>query len=110
METISHPPANLFQALADPSRLLVVQTLSAGPRRAGELAERSKLSPPTMSKHLKVLLDAGIIVDRRDATDARVRQFELRVDQIRSLAAWCDGLQAEWNTQLNAFKRHVEKR
>jgi DNA-binding transcriptional ArsR family regulator len=98
----------LLQALADPTRLGVVQLLSTGPRRAGELAEASGLSAPAMSKHLRVLLGAGLVADERHPDDARVRIFRLRPESVVALRAWLDQLQAHWDDQLRAFKRHVE--
>jgi DNA-binding transcriptional ArsR family regulator len=102
--------ASLLQALADPNRLGVVQLLSTGPRRAGELAEASGLSAPAMSKHLRVLLEAGIVTDERLSEDARVRIFRLRPESVVGLQAWLDQLQAHWNEQLQSFKRHVERK
>jgi DNA-binding transcriptional ArsR family regulator len=100
--------APLLQALADPNRLGVVQLLSDRPRRAGELAEASGLSAPAMSKHLRVLLEAGIVSDERVPEDARVRVFRLRPESVVALRAWLDQLQAHWDDQLRSFKRHVE--
>jgi DNA-binding transcriptional ArsR family regulator len=100
----------LLQALADPTRLGVVQLLSTGPRRAGEIAEAAGLSPPAMSKHLRVLLQAGIVADERVIDDARVRVFRLRPESVVALQAWLDQLQAHWDDQLRAFKRHVERK
>jgi DNA-binding transcriptional ArsR family regulator len=98
----------LLHALADPTRLGVVQLLSTGPRRAGELAAASGLSAPAMSKHLRVLLEAGLVADERPPDDARVRIFRLRPESVVALRAWLDQLQAHWDDQLRAFKRHVE--
>jgi DNA-binding transcriptional ArsR family regulator len=100
----------LFQALADPTRLGVVQLLSSGPRRAGELAAAAGVPPPAMSKHLRVLLEAGVVVDERLADDARVRVFRLRPESVVGLRAWLDQLQAQWDDQLRSFKAHVEKK
>jgi DNA-binding transcriptional ArsR family regulator len=100
----------LLQALADPTRLGVVQLLSVGPKRAGELAEASGLSAPAMSKHLRVLLHAGVIADERPPEDARVRVFRLRPESVVGLRAWLDQLQAHWDDQLGSFKRHVERK
>jgi DNA-binding transcriptional ArsR family regulator len=98
----------LLQALADPTRLGVVQLLSSGPRRAGELADAFSLSAPTMSKHLRVLLRAGVVADERAEEDARVRVFRLRPESVTALRAWLDQLEALWDEQLRSFKRHVE--
>jgi DNA-binding transcriptional ArsR family regulator len=102
--------APVLQALADPTRLAVVQLLSTGPRRAGELAVASGMSAPAMSKHLRVLLEAGIVADERVPEDARVRIFRLRPESVVALRAWLDQLQAHWDDQLRSFKRHVERK
>lgn len=98
----------LFEALADPTRRQVVQLLSAGPRRAGDIAEHAGVSGPAMSRHLRVLLAAGIVADERLPGDARVRVFRLRPDSIVPIQAWLDQLRAHWQEQLQSFKRHIE--
>ena len=102
--------APLLRALADPTRLGVVQQLSAGPRRAGELADASGVPAAAMSKHLRVLLRAGIVADERPPQDARTRVFRLRPESVVGLRAWLDQLQAHWDEQLESYKRHVEAR
>jgi DNA-binding transcriptional ArsR family regulator len=99
---------DVLDALADPTRRRVVQLLGEGPRRAGELATESGTSAPAMSRHLRILLDAGVVVDERVATDARLRVFRLRPDSLVAVQAWLDQVQAQWNEQLHSFKRHVE--
>jgi DNA-binding transcriptional ArsR family regulator len=100
----------LFEALADPTRRHVVQLLGAGPRRAGELAEASGSSAPAMSRHLRVLLQAGVVTDERPPEDARVRVFRLRPESLLALQAWLDQLRAQWDEQLESFKQHLERR
>ena len=75
---------------------------------AGELATELGTSAPTMSRHLKALLDAGVVADERLASDARARVFHLRPESMAAVQAWLDQLQAQWDEQLGAFKRHVE--
>lgn len=98
----------VFVALADPTRRQVVELLGSGPRRAGDLAHAAGTSAPAMSRHLRVLLAAGMVADERGRDDARVRLFRLRPESVEGLRAWLDQLQAEWDEQLQAFKRHVE--
>lgn len=100
----------VFEALADPTRRIIIELLGEGPRRAGELAAAAGTSPPTMSRHLRVLLDAGVVADERPPGDARVRVFRLRPESMTAVQAWLDQIQAHWNEQLQSFKRHVEKR
>ena len=102
--------APVLTALADPTRRRVVQLLSAGPRRAGELAAASGTSAPAMSRHLRVLLGAGIVVDERPSSDARTRVFWLRPESIAPLRDWLDQLQTACDEQLASFKRHIEGR
>jgi DNA-binding MarR family transcriptional regulator len=61
-----------------------------------------------MSRHLKTLLDAGVVEDERVRADARVRVFKLRPQSLVAVRAFLDQLQAEWNIQLRSFKTHVE--
>jgi DNA-binding transcriptional ArsR family regulator len=99
---------DVFEAIADPTRRQVVRLLGARPHRAGELAAAAGLSPPAMSRHLKLLLSSGIVEDERVSDDARLRIFKLRPQSLVAVRAFLDQLQAEWDDQLASFKRHVE--
>jgi DNA-binding transcriptional ArsR family regulator len=98
----------VLRALGEPARLRLVEALSRGPRRAGDLAQDLGLPAPTVSKHLRVLLDAGVVLDERRREDARVRVFRLRPESVVAVRAWLDQLQAHWDEQLRAFKAHVD--
>lgn len=98
----------VLEALADPVRRQVVTLLSDGPRRAGQLAGAAGMSAPAMSRHLRVLLAAGVIEDGRIEADARARVFRLRPQSLLAVQAWLDQIQAGWNEQLASYKRHVE--
>ena len=99
----------VLTALADPTRRRVVELLGQGPQRAGALSSAVGMSAPAMSRHLRVLLAAGVVDDERLPEDARARVFRLRPDSLVSLRAWLDQLEAEWDEQLASFKRHVER-
>jgi DNA-binding transcriptional ArsR family regulator len=100
----------LFGALSDPSRRRVVQLLGHRPMRAGELADAAGLSAPAMSRHLRVLLRAGVVADERGEHDARLRVFRLQPEGLVDLRIWLDRLQADWDQQLASFERHVERK
>jgi DNA-binding transcriptional ArsR family regulator len=100
----------VFLALADPTRREVIELLGNGARRAGELAEAAGTSAPVMSRHLRILLESGLVADERVPGDARLRVFRLRREPVLALQAWLDQLQAHWSEQLGAFKRHVEEK
>jgi DNA-binding transcriptional ArsR family regulator len=97
-------------ALADPTRRRVVELLGDRAHRAGELATAAGTSPPVMSRHLRVLLEAGLVADERVPDDARLRVFRLRPEPVAALQAWLDQLQAHWNEQLGSFKHYVEEK
>ena len=63
-----------------------------------------------MSRHLRVLLEAGIVADERPPQDARGRLFRLRPDSLVPVQEWLDQLQAHADEQLASFKRHVERK
>jgi DNA-binding transcriptional ArsR family regulator len=100
--------AACFDALADETRRRVVELLSEGPQRAGKLAEHTGTSPAAMSRHLRILLEGGLVEDERLAADARVRVFRLRPEPLQDLQAWLDQVQAHWTEQLRAFRAHAE--
>ena len=100
----------LFVALADPTRRRVVELLGERAHRAGELSAAAGTSAAAMSRHLRILLEAGFVADERVPSDARLRVFRLRREPVLALQAWLDQLQAHWNEQLGAFKRYVEEK
>ena len=99
-------------ALADPTRRRVVELLRRAPRRAGELAEAFGVSPPAMSRHLRVLRTRGLVEEAREEgedRDARCRVYRLRPEPFRDLASWLAEVESFWSDQLGAFKRHAER-
>jgi DNA-binding transcriptional ArsR family regulator len=96
-------------ALADPVRRRSVELLAERPRRAGELAAEVGVSPPVMSRHLRVLRDAALVDEEHPAFDARVRIFSLRAARMAELRSWLADTEAGWSQQLAAFKEHLER-
>jgi DNA-binding transcriptional ArsR family regulator len=84
----------VIEALSDPTRRRIVTLLSAGPRRAGELAAETGMSAPAISRHLRALLAVSVIADERLAQDARARVFRLRPQPIATARDWLDQLLA----------------
>jgi DNA-binding transcriptional ArsR family regulator len=98
-----------FSALADPTRRAVVDLLRKKPRRAGELSAALAMSPPAMSRHLRVLRKVGLVSETGLDNDARVRVYALRRDRFVELRSWLEDVESFWGDQLSAFKAHVEK-
>jgi DNA-binding transcriptional ArsR family regulator len=96
-------------ALADPIRRKVVDLLRRRPHRAGELSDLLGLSPPAMSRHLKLLRSEGLVEEDHQGDDARVRTYRLRPEPFAGLRRWADEVEQFWNGQLVAFKKHAER-
>jgi DNA-binding transcriptional ArsR family regulator len=93
---------NGMDALGDPTRRAIFERLGAGPRAVGELAEGLPVSRPAVSQHLKVLKDAGLVVDRKAGTR---RLYQLDPRGVGALRAYFDSF---WMQALTAFKEAVE--
>jgi DNA-binding transcriptional ArsR family regulator len=96
-------------ALADPHRRRVVDLLSRGPRAAGDLARELELTPPAMSRHLRMLRQSGLVEESHPTFDARVRIYALRPEPMVHLLRWLEDAERLWSEQLVAFKTHLEK-
>lgn len=90
-------------ALADPTRRAIFERLSERPRAVGELARELPVSRPAVSQHLKVLKDAGLVVDRRVGNRSF---YYVNPDGIGALRSYLDQF---WNRALAAFKVAVEQ-
>jgi DNA-binding transcriptional ArsR family regulator len=101
------PLDTALAALADPTRRAVVDLLRNGPRAAGELAQSMQMSPPALSRHLRVLRHSGLVVGDGAAHDARLRMYRLEPSAFASLRDWLDELEAFWGEQLQAFAAHA---
>jgi DNA-binding transcriptional ArsR family regulator len=97
-----------FRALADPTRRGVIDLLRKKPRRAGELAAAFDMSPPAMSRHLRVLRKTGLVEEDGLDDDARVRVYRLCPAPFAALRDWLDEVETFWADQLDAFKVHAE--
>jgi DNA-binding transcriptional ArsR family regulator len=96
-------------ALADPYRRRTVDLLREGPRRSSDLARELNVTPPVMSRHLRVLRQSGLVQEEHPDFDARVRIYSLRPGAIHELRDWLDQIETMWMEQLSAFKSHLER-
>ena len=96
-------------ALADPLRRRAVELLAERPHRAGELAAALGTTPSTLSKHLRVLRQRGLVTDTHPEVDARVRIYTLRSAPMTELRTWLDTAERGWVEQLSAFAAHLER-
>ena len=91
-----------MEALGDPTRRAIFERLAGGPLAVGEIAKELPVSRPAVSQHLKVLKDAGLVIDRPDGNR---RIYQLNPDGVAAVRAYFDGF---WTQALAAFRAAVE--
>jgi DNA-binding transcriptional ArsR family regulator len=92
-----------LEALGDPTRRVIFEHVAESPRPVGELARELPVSRPAVSQHLRVLKEAGLVIDRQDGSR---RIYELDPDGLDALRAYLDQF---WNRALTAFKAAAEQ-
>jgi len=94
-----------YAALAEPHRREILDLLRERQRSVGELVERLRLSQPGVSKHLRVLRDAGLVDVQ---IDGRFRLYGLRAEPLAEVDRWLEPYRAHWSGRLDALERHRE--
>ena|SRR5919204_1451909 len=101
---------NALAALAEPNRLLIVELLRKGPRPVGDIAGKLRLNQPQVSKHLRVLTDAGLVEVHPIANQ---RIYNLRPQAFRELDKWLESYRQLWDDRhdrLNEYLQKVQKK
>jgi DNA-binding transcriptional ArsR family regulator len=96
----------VFRAIADPTRREILGLLRGGRRTVGELAGNFRTSRPAISKHLRLLRSAGLVVTHQQGT---ARICELNAKPLRAVNDWLRDYEAFWSASLRDLKRYVEK-
>jgi DNA-binding transcriptional ArsR family regulator len=96
----------VFHALADPTRRSILSRLARGEATVQDLTERLPMSQPAVSKHLKVLEEAGLVERRRDA---QRRWCRLRGEPLRDVASWAAALEAYWQESYERLDELLEE-
>lgn len=103
----SRAHAPVFAALGDETRLAIVGRLSGGaPRSIAELTEGSRLTRQAITKHLRVLEDAGLV---RSSREGREHRFQLEPDPLLEAKAYLDRISSEWDDALSRLRAFVEE-
>jgi DNA-binding transcriptional ArsR family regulator len=95
-----------FEAIAEPNRRVILDLLRAGERPAGDLVEATGLSQPGLSKHLKLLREAGLVSVR---PDGQRRLYRLEPQRLAALDEWLTPFRSFWAGRLDALNDHLEK-
>ncbi|HEU4421495.1 MAG TPA: metalloregulator ArsR/SmtB family transcription factor [Pilimelia sp.] len=94
-----------FAVLAEPTRRRILDALRRSDRSVGELVDALAVSQPTMSKHLKVLREAGLVSSR---TAAQQRIYRIETRPLQALDEWLDPYRRLWSKHLDALERHLD--
>jgi len=97
----------VFRAIADPTRREILRLLRGGQQTVGQIAANFSTSRPAISKHLRLLRSAGLIVTRESGT---TRLCELNAKPLRAVDDWLKDYDAFWSDSLRSLKRHIEER
>ena len=96
---------DVFRAIADPTRRAILDRLRAGPANAGSLAADFRSSRPAVSRHLRVLRNARLVVDTRIG---RQRLYAVDPVPLQQVVGWLEGYRAFWQASLDRLKRNLE--
>jgi DNA-binding transcriptional ArsR family regulator len=95
-----------LQALSEPHRMSILSMLIEGERPAGDFVDALPISQPTVSKHLSVLREAGLVTVRKDA---QRRMYRLNPAPLAELDAWLGRYRSLWAARLDALEAHLDK-
>jgi DNA-binding transcriptional ArsR family regulator len=95
---------DVLDVIAEPTRRRILDAVRVGEQSVGDLVERVGMHQPGVSRHLKVLRDAGLVEVRRDA---QRRLYRLRPEPLMELDARLEPYRAEWSGRLDALERHL---
>lgn len=95
-----------FSALAEPTRLRMVEILKDGPLSVGDIAERLELRQPQASKHLRVLLEAGLV---EVEAAANRRNYRLRTEPLEAMDAWLESYRKLWSERFDNLDDYLRK-
>jgi DNA-binding transcriptional ArsR family regulator len=98
---------SLFQALADPARLRIVEAMKAGECAVGDIVEHMDIHQSGVSRHLRILAEAGLVQMR---PEGQKRLYSLRREAFDQLDAWVAGYRRHWEARLDGFGAALERK
>ena len=99
--------SDAFNAVAEPRRRHILEFIAAEERSVGEIADALELEQPSVSKHLQVLRDVGLVTVRRDG---RRIFYRTNAARLRTIHDWCAMFAQHWRGQLRRIKAHAEEK
>lgn len=96
----------VLEAIAEPTRRRILDAVRGGERSVSDIVEIVGMHQPGVSRHLKVLRDAGLVEVRREA---QRRLYRLQPEPLKEVDEWLEPYRAEWADRLDALERHLER-
>ena len=95
-----------FAIIAEPNRRAILSLLVRSQQSVGEIERRLRMPQPTVSKHLRVLRDAGFV---ESTVDAQRRLYRLKPEPLQELDAWLAPFRRFWSAHVDALERHLDR-
>src|ERR1700676_3141491 len=97
---------SVFEIIAEPNRRAILSLLVSSQQSVGEIERQLRMTQPTVSKHLRVLREAGFV---ESTTDAQRRLYRLKPEPFQELDAWLARFRRFWSDQVDALERHLDR-
>ena len=95
-----------FEIIAEPNRRAILSLLVSSEQSVGEIESRLRMSQPAVSKHLRVLREAGFV---ESTVDAQRRLYRLKPEPFQEVDAWLAQFRRFWSTHVDALERHLDR-
>jgi DNA-binding transcriptional ArsR family regulator len=97
---------SVFDIIAEPNRRAILSLLASSEQSVGEIERQLRMPQPTVSKHLRVLRDAGFV---ESTVDAQRRLYRLKPEPLQELDAWLAQFRRFWSAHVDALERHLDR-
>jgi DNA-binding transcriptional ArsR family regulator len=98
---------NVFEIIAEPNRRAILSLLVSSQQSVGQIERQLHMSQPTVSKHLRVLREAGFV---ESTVHAQRRLYRLKPEPLKELDAWLEPFRRFWSAHLDALERHLDRK
>jgi DNA-binding transcriptional ArsR family regulator len=95
-----------FEIIAEPNRRAILSLLASSQQTVGEIERRLRMPQPTVSKHLRVLREAGFV---ESTVDAQRRLYQLKPEPLREIDVWLAQFRRFWSAHVDALERHLDR-
>ncbi|HET7750924.1 MAG TPA: metalloregulator ArsR/SmtB family transcription factor [Terriglobales bacterium] len=97
---------SVFEIIAEPNRRAILSLLVSSQRSVGEIERQLRMPQPAVSKHLRVLRDAGFV---ESTVDAQRRLYRLKPEPLQEVDAWLAQFRRFWSARVDALERHLDR-